>query len=54
MTRKEAMTLVRKIKAECDHHRFCNRCPFYHNSVKWCICDGQPTDWDITREGEAE
>ena len=54
MTRKEAMNLVRKIQTECDRHRKCNRCPFYHNDVKWCICDGQSIDWDIPKEGEPE
>lgn len=52
MTREEAMTLARKIKTECDRHRNCYRCPFYHNVVKWCICDGQPIDWYIPKEGD--
>lgn len=53
MTREEAMALARKIQTECNRHRKCNRCPFYHD-VKWCICDGQPIDWYIPKEGEAE
>lgn len=49
MTREEATTLLRKIKAECDRHRKCHRCPFYHTG---CICDGIPIDWDISEEGD--
>lgn len=54
MTREKAITLLRKIKTECERHKKCDKCHFYHNGVKWCICDGQPFDWDIPEEGKAK